>query len=99
MKFKRLLFFLLISISSKGYGQQYEAYKINFGVNDGLPSSECYEIIQDSKGYIWFGTDRGVVKYNGYEFITYTTKEGLNNNVVFYLSGERGHLHNHDLSC
>ena len=85
MKFKRLLFFLLISISSKGYGQQYEAYKINFGVNDGLPSSECYEIIQDSKGYIWFGTDRGVVKYNGYEFITYTTKEGLNNNVVFYL--------------
>jgi len=73
-------------LSVECYGQQYEAYKINYGVNDGLPSSECYEIIQDSKGYIWFGTDRGVVKYNGYEFQTFTTKEGLNNNVVFYLA-------------
>ena len=85
MLFKRLIIFLLVFITFPGYGQQYEAYKINYGVNDGLPSSECYEIIQDSKGYIWFGTDRGVVKYNGYEFTTYTTKEGLNNNVVFYL--------------
>ena len=65
--------------------QNYDFHKINFGVNEGLPSSECYEIIQDSKGYIWFGTDRGVVRYNGYEFKTYTTKQGLNNNVVFYL--------------
>ena len=65
--------------------QQYEPFKINFGTDDGLPSSECYEIIQDQKGYIWFGTDRGVVRYNGYEFETFTTKEGMNNNVVFYL--------------
>ena len=86
MKFKRLLFFLLISMASNGHGQQYEAHRINYGVNEGLPSSECYEIIQDQKGYIWFGTDRGVVRYNGYEFKTFTTKEGLNSNVVFYLS-------------
>ncbi|MDB3904899.1 histidine kinase [Crocinitomicaceae bacterium] len=85
MIFKKFLVFILILITGQGYGQQYEPYKINYGVNEGLPSSECYEIIQDSKGYIWFGTDRGVVKYNGYEFVTYTTKEGLNNNVVFYL--------------
>jgi len=83
---KQFLYILILFISIQCIGQQYEAYKINYGVNEGLPSSECYEIIQDSKGYIWFGTDRGVVKYNGYEFQVFTTKEGLNNNVVFYLA-------------
>ena len=81
----RFIFSVFCFLSSFGFSQNYEAHTINYGVNEGLPSSECYEIIQDRQGYIWFGTDRGVVRYNGYEFRTYTTKEGLNNNVVFYL--------------
>ncbi|PCJ00461.1 MAG: hypothetical protein COB15_02835 [Flavobacteriales bacterium] len=79
-----ICFFILINCSIKG--QLYENNKINYGTDDGLPSSECYEIIQDSKGYIWFGTDRGVVKYNGYEFKVFTTQDGLNNNVVFHIA-------------
>lgn len=82
----RFVFCVFCFLSSFGFCQKYEAHRINYGVNEGLPSSECYEIIQDQKGYIWFGTDRGVVRYNGYEFKTFTTKEGLNNNVVFYLT-------------
>ena len=82
----RFVFSVFCLLSSFGFCQKYEAHRINYGVNEGLPSSECYEIIQDQKGYIWFGTDRGVVRYNGYEFKTFTTKEGLNSNVVFYLS-------------
>ena len=31
MKFKRLLFFHLISMASNGHGQQYEAHRINYG--------------------------------------------------------------------
>lgn len=57
----------------------------NYDVNDGLPSSQIYEIIEDSKGYIWFGTDRGVVRYNGYEFVTYTIRDGLTTNVIFHI--------------
>ena len=95
---KRIFFILLFLYTVQGYCQQYEAYTINYGVNEGLPSSECYEIIQDSKGYIWFGTDRGVVRYNGYEFKTFTTKEGLNNNVVFYLAeGSDGKIWFYDI--
>ena len=55
----------------------------HFGSDDGLPSSQIYQALQDSKGYMWFATDRGVVKYNGYEFRTYSTDDGITDNVVF----------------
>lgn len=49
----------------------------------GLPSSECYWVTQDSKGYLWIATDAGVVKYDGYKFKTYCTAKGLPDNTVF----------------
>ncbi|MES2566490.1 MAG: two-component regulator propeller domain-containing protein [Bacteroidota bacterium] len=55
----------------------------HFSVNQGLPSSECYWVMQDSKGYIWIATDAGVVKYDGYNFITYNSSKGLPDNTVF----------------
>jgi len=55
----------------------------HYGVNQGLPSSETYFVTQDSKGYLWIATDAGVVKYDGYQFKTYTTADGLPDNTVF----------------
>ena len=56
---------------------------LNYTLADGLPSDEAFDIFQDSKGYIWIGTDNGVVKYDGHTFKTYTTKDGLTDNTVF----------------
>ena len=56
---------------------------INITTDDGLPSSEVYDILQDKKGYMWFATDHGVARYNGKEFFTYTTANGLLDNTVF----------------
>lgn len=72
---------LLLFIS--GYAQQ-PVFR-NYTANDGLPSSEIYSVIQDKKGYMWFGTDRGLVKFDGYTFRTFTTADGLADNTVFYL--------------
>ncbi len=55
----------------------------NFSVNDGLPSSEVYHVMQDSRGFMWFSTDHGVSRYDGYQFKTYTTAEGLADNTIF----------------
>lgn len=55
----------------------------NYGVNEGLPSSETYHVMQDSQGYMWISTDHGVARFNGYEFKTFTTKNGLPDNVIF----------------
>jgi len=49
----------------------------NYNIEDGLPSNECHDIMQDSTGYIWIATDRGLVRFNGYEFKTYGVPYGL----------------------
>ena len=42
-----------------------------------LPSNECYNIIQDKEGYIWFSTDAGLCKYNGNSIKVFSKNEGL----------------------
>ncbi len=54
-----------------------------FGENRGLPSTETYKVIQDKSGYIWMLTDRGVVRFDGYRTKTFTTDDGLQDNVNF----------------
>lgn len=58
-------------------------------IEDGLPSSTVYTVMQDSKGYMWFGTDIGLSRYDGYRFVNYTIKDGLPSNDIFEL-GEDG---------
>ena len=39
----------------------------NITIEDGLSQSTVETMIQDSKGYLWFGTNDGLNRYNGYE--------------------------------
>jgi ligand-binding sensor domain-containing protein len=48
-------------------------YKIN--EENGLPSSEVYQIIQDDFGYIWIGCDAGLYRYDGVRFKSFTSKK------------------------
>jgi ligand-binding sensor domain-containing protein len=61
----------------------------HYSVNEGLPSSECYWSMQDKKGYLWIATDAGVVKYDGYKFITYNSSNGLPDNTVLKILEDR----------
>ena len=56
----------------------------NYNTEHGLPQSQVLSIFQDSKGYIWFGTNSGGVgKFDGNKFYQLTTNDGLINDVVF----------------
>ena len=48
----------------------------NFNIEDGLAQNTVYEILQDSRGYIWLGTQGGLDRFNGYEFINYEHEDG-----------------------
>lgn len=48
---------------------------IQIGERDGLPSSTVFDIFQDSLGYIWLGTDIGLVRYDSYSFQHYDKSE------------------------
>ena len=41
----------------------------HFSLEHGLPLHTYHTILQDKKGYMWFGTDwKGLLKYDGYSF-------------------------------
>ncbi len=50
-----------------GQGVQFDHY----GVDDGISQSEILCIFQDSEGYMWFGTQDGLNKFDGYSFESY----------------------------
>ena len=41
----------------------------SWGLNDGLPSSEVLAIAQDVDGFLWLGTDTGLVRFDGTRFL------------------------------
>jgi len=75
------LFFIFLFLAVFSYGQKH--IYTQYTTANGLPSSEVYDIIQDDYGYLWFGTDHGICRYDGYTFEQYDTKDGLTNNTVF----------------
>jgi ligand-binding sensor domain-containing protein len=77
---KKKIFLFLLFIPYILFAQEY-IYK-EFGLNEGLPSMQAYDMYQDKNGIIWFATDRGIANYNGYEIKQFGIKEGLLSNVV-----------------
>jgi signal transduction histidine kinase/ligand-binding sensor domain-containing protein len=54
----------------------------NYTIRDGLPSNHVTALCQDSRGFLWIGTDEGLSVYDGEAFRTYTTADGLVNAYV-----------------
>lgn len=71
-----LLFFSFILPTA---AQQKEYIFKNFTQEEGLPSNEAYYVFEDSRHFLWFATDLGVVRYNGSKFEQFN----LPDNVVF----------------
>jgi hypothetical protein len=79
------IYFLILFTSKKANSQLTSSSLRHFTIENGLPSSEIYVVLQDKKGNLWFGTDRGLVRYDGYDFKTFSYQDGLTDNTVFKL--------------
>lgn len=77
MKSARVLLYLLIAIYAKG--ERY--YFSNLSLENGLSQITVDAIIQDSKGFIWFGTRNGLNRFDGYRFDIYQTDELDNTSI------------------
>jgi len=55
---------------------------LHFNTSDGLQHDVTYNVFQDSKGYVWIGTDDGLSKFDGKTFKNYTLENGLTSSYV-----------------
>lgn len=62
---------------------------VNYGADDGLPQEDIFSIFQDHKGYLWFGTNSGAVRYNGREMVVFNHEQGLPGNSVRDIKQDR----------
>ena len=56
---------------------------------DGLPQGTVYVTLQDSQGFVWLGTEDGLVRYDGHDLQRYAyspaQRQGLPGNYVFQI--------------
>lgn len=76
-----LLLVLLIIGCTEAIAQKYNIK--TYSVNDGLPSSQVYDIHVDDNGYAWFATAYGLVKFDGYNFETFNKSHGLRDELLY----------------
>ncbi|TBN06373.1 hypothetical protein EYD45_00360 [Hyunsoonleella flava] len=76
---KNICFILLSLLTFAVFGQQKI---LHYTTNNGLPHDVAYGVFQDSRGFIWIGTDNGLVKFDGTDFKIYTSNDGLSSNYI-----------------
>ena len=65
----KIFFLLLLLTAAFSLAEDYRFEHIT--VKDGLSLSYVTSIAQDKNGYIWFGTQDGLNKYDGFSFVVY----------------------------
>jgi len=53
-----------------------------YTTEDGLPSNTVYEIVQDSNGLIWMGTENGLVSFDGVSFERFSDPRLKDNDII-----------------
>jgi len=85
---KKIVLLILLLFVSEVYAQ-FEKNRLHFTVKDGLPSNEVYKVYKDSIGYYWFATDRGVARFNGYNFTSFGLYDNLPDIVIFDIKPDK----------
>ena len=65
---QRLFPLLMIAGQAVSAAQDYPAVFEGLSIEEGLSQSRVRCILQDSDGFLWFGTREGLNRYDGYEF-------------------------------
>lgn len=72
MNFYRILFCILFLIAPGLTYAQIERYEfVHLTTNEGLSHDHVNAILKDHVGFMWFATEEGLNRYDGYRFVTY----------------------------
>src|ERR1700742_3496169 len=89
--------FLLLLLPCFAYPQSEHLSFEHLRPAQGLSQSNVICTLQDSRGFMWFGTREGLNKFDGYSFNVYKNKLGddnsLSNNMINAIAeDEKGYL-------
>jgi len=73
-----MLLMLLLPACLRSQEYSYTRYDIQHG----LAGSTVYSMLQDRQGFLWFGTETGVSRFDGTHFKNFSTIHGLPDNQV-----------------
>src|SRR4051812_2925368 len=84
-----LLLLLLQGMLLHGYAQNGSPQFKRLTTSEGLSQGHVSAILKDSKGFMWFASEEGLNKYDGYRFTVYKyspeNKNSICSNYVFDL--------------
>jgi len=78
--------FLLALLSAISYWSHGQGQKISFdylGPEHGLSQNSVFSILEDKQGFMWFGTEEGLNRYDGYDFKVYKKDLGNSNSLSY----------------
>ncbi|MCW3090563.1 MAG: rcsC 4 [Ferruginibacter sp.] len=76
-----LLCFILLVSSLFAHPQKHHIQFDHLGTDEGLSQSNVLCILQDSRGFMWFGTRDGLNKYDGYKFTLFKNDQFNTNSI------------------
>lgn len=83
----------ILSIFSQLFGQTRQMRFSRISIDDGLSQVCVNTILQDRQGYMWFATQDGLNRFDGYNFTVYkptaNNANSLSNNVIKTLFEDR----------
>lgn len=84
IRYISLILFQLVGFL--GFSQERHIRFEHIGTDNGLSQSNVICILQDRRGFMWFGTRDGLNKYNGYAFTVYKNdandSHSISNNFI-----------------
>lgn len=86
---QRLLYLILAVLSASFLRAQPEGSFTHYSSDDGLSENTVMDMLQDSRGNMWFSTWNGINKFDGYTFKTYKARQ---DNQIALTSNRMDHM-------
>jgi ligand-binding sensor domain-containing protein len=77
-----MCFFYILVMTTRAHSQEETIVFEFFDEDAGLPDNAIFEVFQDRSGVMWFGSDNGLMRYDGFDFKTFRYEFNNPNGLV-----------------